>query len=245
MLDEPLGTVGRPSQRGRLHFIALVSVIPLLVVLAIEVDGARARAAVVMYAIGLCTMLAVSTTYHRWVHTIRARAAWRRADHAAILLAIDGAGAFASVEQPHGNERGDGGSGGDVAGDVEEEVDRGGGGETDGASRAEFGDDFVRDGREGWAVVGRRGIGWCGQAGVNGDEAGLVRFDGGGVDDDRVRSGGNVGASSDGALDGARYRRFGCVGRRLDDGAGGPDQSRPKTRTLATGLRAVRRRSWR
>ena len=95
MLDEPLGTVGRPSWRGRLHLIALVSVIPLLVVLAIEADGARARAAVVMYAIGLCTMLAVSTTYHRWVHTIRARAAWRRADHAAIFAAI--AGTFAAL----------------------------------------------------------------------------------------------------------------------------------------------------
>ena len=95
VLDEPLGTVGRPSWRGRLHLIALVSVIPLLVVLAIEADGARARAAVIMYAIGLCTMLAVSTTYHRWVHTIRARAAWRRADHAAIFAAI--AGTFAAL----------------------------------------------------------------------------------------------------------------------------------------------------
>jgi len=92
LLDEPLGTVGRPTWRGRLHLIALLSVIPLL---AIEADGARARAAVVMYAIGLCTMLVVSTTYHRWVHTIRARAAWRRADHAAIFAAI--AGTFAAL----------------------------------------------------------------------------------------------------------------------------------------------------
>jgi len=95
LLDEPLGTVGRPSWRGRLHLLALLSVIPLLAVLAVESDGARARAAVVMYAIGLCTMLAVSTTYHRWVHTIRARGAWRRADHAAIFAAI--AGTFAAL----------------------------------------------------------------------------------------------------------------------------------------------------
>lgn len=95
VLDDPLGTVGRPSWRGRLHLIALLSVIPLLVTLAVESDGARARAAVVMYAVGLCTMLAVSTTYHRWVHTIRARAAWRRADHAAIFAAI--AGTFAAL----------------------------------------------------------------------------------------------------------------------------------------------------
>ncbi len=93
--DEPLGSVGRPSWRGRLHLIALISVIPLLVVLTIESSGARARAAVIMYGVGLCSMLAVSTTYHRWVHTIRARAAWRRADHATIFAAI--AGTFAAL----------------------------------------------------------------------------------------------------------------------------------------------------
>ncbi len=93
-LDDPLGTPGRPSWRGRLHLIALLSVIPLLVTLAIEADGARARAAVIMYAVGLSAMLAVSTTYHRWVHTVRARAAWRRADHATIFAAI--AGTFAA-----------------------------------------------------------------------------------------------------------------------------------------------------
>lgn len=48
-----------------------------------------------MYAVGLCSMLAVSTTYHRWVHTVRARAAWRRADHATIFAAI--AGTFAAL----------------------------------------------------------------------------------------------------------------------------------------------------
>ena len=95
VLDAPLGTVGRPTWRGRLHLVALLLVIPLLAVLAVESDGARARAAVIMYALGLCTMLAVSTTYHRWVSTIRARAAWRRVDHAAIFAAI--AGTFAAL----------------------------------------------------------------------------------------------------------------------------------------------------
>ena len=33
-------------------------------------------------------MFAVSTTYHRWVHTMRSRAIWRRADHATIYAAI-------------------------------------------------------------------------------------------------------------------------------------------------------------
>lgn len=95
LLDVRLGTPGRPSWRGRLHLIALCSAIPLLVILAVESNGGRARAAVIMYAVGLCSMLAVSTTYHRWVHTIRARAAWRRADHATIFAAI--AGTFAAL----------------------------------------------------------------------------------------------------------------------------------------------------
>ncbi len=89
-LDAPLGSPSRPSWRGRLHLIALWSAIPLLVALAIESNGARSRAAVIVYGVGLCSMLAVSTIYHRWVHTLRARAIWRRADHATIFAAIAG-----------------------------------------------------------------------------------------------------------------------------------------------------------
>jgi hemolysin III len=89
-LDVPLGTPSRPLWRGRLHAWALVVAIPLLVLLAVVSQGARARAAVIVYGVGLCSMLAVSTTYHRWVHTLRARTAWRRADHATIYAAIGG-----------------------------------------------------------------------------------------------------------------------------------------------------------
>lgn len=71
-LDAPLRSPSRPSWRGRVHLIALWSAIPLLVVLAIESNGARSRAASIVYGVGLCSMLAVSTTYHRLVHTIRA-----------------------------------------------------------------------------------------------------------------------------------------------------------------------------
>ena len=35
-------------------------------------------------------MLLASTTYHRWVHTVRWRTIWRRADHAMIFAAIAG-----------------------------------------------------------------------------------------------------------------------------------------------------------
>ena len=88
--DVPLGTPWRPSWRGRLHVIALAVAVPLVVGLAIVADGARARAAVVVYGVGLCSMLGVSATYHRWVHTVRARVAWRRADHATIYGMIAG-----------------------------------------------------------------------------------------------------------------------------------------------------------
>lgn len=90
VLDVPLGSPGRPTWRGGLHLIALVSAVPLLVALAIESDGARARAAVIVYGVGLCIMFGASTTYHRWVHTLHARSAWRRGDHAAIFAAIAG-----------------------------------------------------------------------------------------------------------------------------------------------------------
>lgn len=95
LLDAPLGSPSRPLWRGRLHLFALWVAIPMLVLLAIRSDAADTRASVIVYAVGLCSMLAVSTTYHRWVHTVRARAAWRRADHATIFAAI--AGTFSAL----------------------------------------------------------------------------------------------------------------------------------------------------
>src|SRR5215204_2874888 len=88
--DVPLGTAARPSWRGRLHLVTLLVAVPLCALVALDAHDTRARVGVVVYAAGLCSMLAVSTTYHRWVHTIRARTAWRRADHATIFVAIAG-----------------------------------------------------------------------------------------------------------------------------------------------------------
>lgn len=90
LMDVPLGSATRPRWRGRLHLVGLSAAVPLTVILAVLASGARARAGVIVYAVGLCAMLAVSVTYHRWVHTIRARAGWRRADHATIYAAIGG-----------------------------------------------------------------------------------------------------------------------------------------------------------
>jgi hemolysin III len=94
-LDAPLGSSSRPTWRGRVHQLAFVVAVPLFVMLAITADGARARAAVIVYAVGVCAMLGVSSTYHRLVHTLRARRAWRRADHAMIFAAV--AGTFHAV----------------------------------------------------------------------------------------------------------------------------------------------------
>jgi len=88
--DDPLGCDARPSWRGRVHMLGLFLAIPALVLLIVFADGARARVGVSIYAAGVCAMFLASTTYHRWVDDLRARAAWRRADHAMVFAAIAG-----------------------------------------------------------------------------------------------------------------------------------------------------------
>jgi hemolysin III len=88
--DDPLGCAARPSWRGRVHMLGLFAAIPALALLIVFANGARATVGVSIYAAGLCAMLAASTTYHRWVDNVWARAAWRRADHAMIFAAIAG-----------------------------------------------------------------------------------------------------------------------------------------------------------
>jgi hemolysin III len=88
--DDPLGCDARPSWRGRVHLIGLFAAIPALTLLIVFADGARAKVGVSIYAAGVCAMLFASTTYHRWVNDFRARAAWRRADHAMIFAAMGG-----------------------------------------------------------------------------------------------------------------------------------------------------------
>jgi hemolysin III len=105
LLDAPLGSPARPSWRGRLHLWAIAVSIPLVAVLAVLAGSARARFGVIVYGIGLGSMFATSTTYHRFVHTVRWRRRWRRADHAMIFAAI--AGTFtpvclATVDEPWG-----------------------------------------------------------------------------------------------------------------------------------------------
>jgi hemolysin III len=86
--DDPLGCEGRPSWRGRVHLIALCVAIPAVALLIVRASGPRGTVGASVYAAGLCAMFLASTTYHRWVHELRSRAAWRRADHAMIFAAI-------------------------------------------------------------------------------------------------------------------------------------------------------------
>jgi hemolysin III len=91
-LTAPLGSALRPSWRGRTHLVAAVVAIPAFVVMIWVANGAAARTGAVIYAAGVFAMFAVSTTFHRFVHTLRARTLWQRADHATIFAAIAGTG---------------------------------------------------------------------------------------------------------------------------------------------------------
>jgi hemolysin III len=94
-LAAALGTEARPAWRGRLHHFALFVFPPLFLALFLIARTTGAKLAVLVNGLGVCSMLAASATYHRWVHTPTARASWQRADHAMIFAAI--AGSFTPV----------------------------------------------------------------------------------------------------------------------------------------------------
>ncbi len=104
--DVALGHVRRPSWRGGIHAIALIVAVPAMFALLLgSADDIPTRLSVTTYGVGICLMLAVSATYHRWVHGLRARCAWRRADHAAIFAAIAGSSTAAVVSAVPGATR--------------------------------------------------------------------------------------------------------------------------------------------
>jgi hemolysin III len=94
-LAAALGTEARPLWRGRLHHFALFVFPPLFLALVVVARSTEAKVVATVYGLGICSMLAASATYHRWVHTPQARASWQRADHAMIFAAI--AGSFTPV----------------------------------------------------------------------------------------------------------------------------------------------------
>ncbi len=85
-LDEP----APPLLRGWFHLVALVVSIPAGVLVVASADSARARVGAVVYALAVCTLFAVSSTYHRRVWTPDGRRRMRRADHGTIFVMIAG-----------------------------------------------------------------------------------------------------------------------------------------------------------
>lgn len=80
----------RPVFRGHIHRHAATAAVPLFAWLIIITDSWTQRLAVIVYAIGVTTMLAVSAIYHSGSLSPGAEAIAKRIDHSTILLAIAG-----------------------------------------------------------------------------------------------------------------------------------------------------------
>jgi hemolysin III len=80
----------KPLLRGWSHVVAFVVAGALGGVMIGLSPGAAARAAVIVYVVGLCTMLGVSALYHRLRWGPDALALMRNLDHSTIFLAIAG-----------------------------------------------------------------------------------------------------------------------------------------------------------
>jgi hemolysin III len=78
----------RPLLRGLSHAYAFwVALVAAIVLTALAPAGA-ARAAAIVYGIGLCALFAASGTYHRWRWNPRWRPLLRRIDHSTIFVFI-------------------------------------------------------------------------------------------------------------------------------------------------------------
>ena len=80
----------KPLLRGWSHVIGFVAAASIGGVLIGLADAAATRAAMIIYVIGLCTMLGVSSAYHRLRWSPEARETMRKLDHSTIFLAIAG-----------------------------------------------------------------------------------------------------------------------------------------------------------
>lgn len=81
----------KPTLRGVFHQYAFFASVAAGIVLVALADGARARAAVAIYAISLAAMFGASALYHRiqW-RSMTVRTWMRRLDHSMIFLLIAG-----------------------------------------------------------------------------------------------------------------------------------------------------------
>ncbi len=83
-------TLEKPLLRGVSHQLAFFCAIGAGVVLVAMARTGQAAIATTIYAASLAAMLGISAAYHRGRWGARARAWWRRADHATIFVFIAG-----------------------------------------------------------------------------------------------------------------------------------------------------------
>ena len=77
-----------PRLRGVSHAWALWFALVAVVVLALYAPTGLARAAALVYGVGLCSLFAASGLYHRWRWNPRWRPLLRRIDHSTIFIFI-------------------------------------------------------------------------------------------------------------------------------------------------------------
>lgn len=95
----------RPALRGVFHRIAVVAAVPAFLVLIILAPTPGARAASVVYAIGILAMLGVSAVYHSGRLSERTTRIFKRIDHSTILLAVTGSYTAVAVGALDGRSR--------------------------------------------------------------------------------------------------------------------------------------------
>jgi hemolysin III len=83
-------TSDRPLLRGRSHQFAFFIAAGAGLALVAMSRTAKIAGVVAVYAASLAAMLGISAAYHRGAWGPRARALWRRADHATIFLFVAG-----------------------------------------------------------------------------------------------------------------------------------------------------------
>jgi len=86
----PVAALERPLLRGWLHLVCFVVAVPAGAALVAAAHQPRARAAVAVYAVGLCALFGVSAAYHRGRWSPAGRRRMRRLDHATIFFMIAG-----------------------------------------------------------------------------------------------------------------------------------------------------------
>ena len=77
-----------PRLRGVLHAYAFWFALVAAAVLLIVAPDGRARAAALIYGVGLCALFGASATYHRWHGNPRWKPILRRVDHSTIFVFI-------------------------------------------------------------------------------------------------------------------------------------------------------------